>query len=142
MFFPKKLFFLGLQTKKQKTMALTEAQKDAFNDWMLELLNNAANAAAIAAAKPGVTYDTAGTITYLTGKETAYAGKEGIVTAKETELKDANKEANAALNDWYKASSAAADAIVGHVGKDHPLAIAIRDKRDSFTHDSPTPPTA
>lgn len=122
-------------------MALTEAQKDAFNDWMLELLNDPDNKAAIIAAKPGITFDTPGTITHLTSKETAYAGLEGKVTAAKSALKTANENANKGLNDWYIASSAAADAIVGHVGKDHPLAEEIRNKRDSFTHDSPVPPT-
>lgn len=121
-------------------MALTEAQKDAFNDWILELLNNADNKAAIIAAKPGVTFDTAGSITFLGTKETAYNGLEGIVTAKKNELKTANDNANTGLNNWYKASSDVADAVVGHVGKSHPLAILIRNKRDSFTHDSPAPP--
>jgi hypothetical protein len=120
---------------------MTEAQKDAFNDFMLELLNNAANKAAIIAAKPGVTFDTAGTITLLEAKETAYTGLEGIVTAKKTELKDANSNANDGLNDWYKLSSSSADALVGHLGEDHPLSQEIRGKRGSFTHDSPvTPP--
>ena len=50
--------------------------------------------------------------------------------------------ANDAMNDKYKASSNAADAVVGHVGKTHPLAILIRDKRDSMDHASPTPPTS
>jgi len=122
-------------------MALTEAQKDAFCDWMLELLNDAGNQATIIAAKPGVNYDTAGTITHLQGKETAYAGLEGKVTDAQAALATANANANAGLEAWYVASSAAADAIVGHVGKSHPLAIQIRDKRDSFTHASPvTPP--
>jgi len=122
-------------------MSLTEAQKDAFSDWMLELLNDAGNQATIIAAKPGVTYDTAGTITHLQGKETAYAGLEGKVTDAQSDLAIANTNANAGLDAWYAASSAAADAVVGHVGKSHPLAVLIRNKRDSFTHASPvTPP--
>lgn len=120
-------------------MSLTEAQKDAFNDWMLEVLNNPANQAAITAAKPGVNFDTAGNVTFLQGKETAYDGLEGIVTSKKAELKTAHENANKGLEDWYKASSDVADAIVGHVGKTHPLAIQIRDKRDSFSHASPVP---
>lgn len=114
---------------------MTEAQKNAFNDYMLDLLKDTDNAAAIAAAKPGVTYDTTGTVTHLEGKKTAYTGLEGIVVAKESDLKTANVNANNGLNDWYKSSSAAADAIVGHVGKNHPLAVAIRDKRDSMSHE-------
>ena len=70
-------------------MALTEAQKDAFNDWFLDLLNDADNKAAITAAKPGVTFDTAGTVTFLESKETAYDGLEGIVTARKAELPSA-----------------------------------------------------
>jgi hypothetical protein len=122
-------------------MSLTEAQKNAFNDWFLDMLENADNQAAIVAAKPGITFDTTGTITHLKGKETAYDGKEGIVTAAETALKNANLEANVTLDDWYTASSSAAEAIIGHVGKNHALAIAIRDKRGSFEHASPEPET-
>jgi hypothetical protein len=122
-------------------MALTEAQKDAFNDWMLDLLKDPANKAAILAAKPGVTFDTPGFTTLLTAKDTAYAGKEGVVVALKAQLATANSVANNALNDWYKESSNVADAVVGHCGKDHPLSKLIRDKRDSFSHASPTPPT-
>lgn len=121
-------------------MALTEAQREAFNHWMLELLKNPANKLAIDAAKPGVTFDSAGNVTLLEGKETAYQGKEGVIVSLEQQLKTANKDANDSLNDWYKASSNAADAVVGHVGKTHPLASLIRNKRDSFDND-PTPPT-
>ena len=122
-------------------MALTEAQKDAFNDWMLDLLKDPANKATITAAKPGVAFDTPGLVTLLTGKDTAYAGKEGVIVNLKAQLKTANDAANTALNDWYKASSDAADAVVGHCGKDHPLSKLIRDKRDSMSHASPTPPT-
>jgi len=119
--------------------ALTEAQKDAFNDWMLDLLQNPDNQAEIIAAKPGVTFDTAGTITHLQGKETAYDGKEGIVTALESQKQTAVKVANTFLDDWYKSSSAAADAVVGHCGKDHKLSKLIRNKRDSMSHEAPPP---
>ena len=122
-------------------MALTEAQKDAFNDWMLDLLKDPANKAAILAAKPGVAFDTTGIVTLLTAKDTAYAGKEGIVVGIKAQLVTANKNANDTLNDWYKESSNVADAVVGHCGKDHPLSKAIRNKRDSFSHASPTPAT-
>ena len=122
-------------------MALTEAQKDAFNDWMLDLLKDPANKAAILAAKPGVTFDTPGYTTLLTAKDTAYAGKEGIVVGIKAQLVTANKNANDTLNDWYKESSNVADAVVGHCGKDHPLSKLIRNKRDSMDNESPTPPT-
>ncbi|HLG36153.1 MAG TPA: hypothetical protein VI757_14845 [Bacteroidia bacterium] len=122
-------------------MAQTEAQKNAFSDWMLELLKDADNAAAIAAANPTVTFDTPGTVALLTAKDAAYQGKEGAIVALEQSLRTANAAANDAMNDKYKASSNAADAVVGHVGKTHPLAILIRDKRDSMDNESPTPPT-
>ena len=120
---------------------LTEATKNAFSDWMLDVLKDPANKAAIDAAKPGVTFDTAGTVTLLTSKQTAYMGKEGKIVALKDQLKVANDDANHALNDKYKESSNAADAVVGHCGKDHPLSKLIRNKRDSFSHSSPTPPT-
>ena len=122
-------------------MALTEAQKNAFSDWMLDLLKNPDNKAAIDAAKPGVTFDTAGTVTLLTAKDTAYQGKEGVVANLKQSLVTANADANTAMNDKYKTSSNAADSVVGHCGKDHALSKLIRDKRDSFDHASPTPPT-
>ena len=122
-------------------MSLTEATKNAFSDWMLDLLKDHANKIAIDAAKPGVTFDTAGTVTLLTAKETAYIGKEVKIVAATDALRVANSDANTALEDKYKASSNAADAVVGHVGKSHPLAILIRNKRDSFDHASPKPPT-
>lgn len=120
---------------------LTEAQKNAFNDWMLDLLKDPNNKAAIAAAKPGVTFDTAGIITLLEAKETVYDGKEGIIVDIKQKLVTANKNANDSMNDWYKESSNTADGVVGHCGKDHPLSKLIRNKRDSFDRDSPTPPT-
>ena len=118
-------------------MALTEAQKDAFADWMIDLLGNADNQATITAAKPGVTFDSAGMLTHLKAKETVYEGKEGILTSLETQKVAAVKAANDSLNDLYKSSSETADSIVGHVGKDHPLAVSIRNKRDSMSHDGP-----
>jgi len=122
-------------------MALTEAQKNAFSDWMLDLLKDPQNKIAIDAAKPGVTFDTPGTVTLLEAKDTAYQGTEGIVVDFKAKLVTANKNANDAMNDKYKASSNAADSVVGHCGKDHPLSHLIRDKRDSMDHDSPPPPT-
>jgi len=122
-------------------MSLSEPQKDAFSDWVLDLLKDATTKATILAAKPGVTFDTPGIVTLLESKETAYDGKEGIVTGIKAQLVTANKNANDALNDWYKESSNVADAIVGHCGKDHPLSKEIRNKRDSFTHASPAPAT-
>jgi len=120
---------------------LTEAQKNAFSDWMLDLLKDADNKAAIVAANPDVNFDTAGTVTLLETKDTAYQGKEGAIVSLEQQLKTANADANTAMNDKYKASSNAADAVVGHCGKDHPLSKLIRNKRDSFDHASPAPPT-
>src|SRR5688572_11498489 len=119
--------------------ALTEAQKDAFSDWMLELLLNPQNQADITAAKPGVTFDTIGTISHLQGQETAYAGKEGIVTSLDQQKQTAVGVANTYLNNWYKGSSEAADALVGHLGKNHKLSKIIRNKRDSFSQNPPPP---
>jgi len=122
-------------------MAQTEAQKNAFSDWMLDLLKNPENRLAIEAAKPGVTFDTAGNVTLLTGKLTAQEGKEGKIVSLQGQLKTANADANTAMNDRYTASSSSAEAVVGHCGKDHPLSHLIRNKRDSMDHASPTPPT-
>jgi len=122
-------------------MAQTEAQKNAFSDWMLDLLKDPQNKTTIETAKPGVTFDTAGNVTLLTGKLTAQTGKEGKIVSLQEQLKTANADANTAMNDRYKSSSDAADAVVGHVGKTHPLATLIRNKRDSMDHASPTPPT-
>ena len=113
-------------------MALTEAQKLAFSKWMKEQLKNPDNQKQIKEAKPGVSYDTEGNLKSLDGKETAYEGAEGKVTALDAQKQQAVKEANEKLEEFYKISSELVESLVGHLGKDHKPSKLLRNKRDSM----------
>lgn len=114
-------------------MAMTEAQKAAFAKWMREVLTE--NKDEIQNAKPGVTFDVDGYAKMLDGKSSAYDGAEGKIVKLDNEKKQAVKEANDKLNDWYKAGSEVADTVVGQVGKDSKLGKIIRNKRDSMSNE-------
>ena len=114
-------------------MALTEAQKIAFSEWMKDQMNDPGIQKQIKEAKPGVTFDIDGNLKNLLEKEKTYEGAEGKITDLEALKQKAVLEANQKLEELYKTSSELVKSLVGHLGKDHKLSKILRNKRDSMS---------
>src|SRR3972149_8513558 len=114
-------------------MALTEAQKIAFSEWMKDQMNDPGIQKQIKEAKPGVTFDIDGNLKNLLEKEKTYEGAEGKITDLEALKQKAVLEANQKLEELYKTSSELVESLVGHLGKDHKLSKILRNKRDSMS---------
>ncbi len=118
-------------------MALTEAQKVAFSEWMEDILKeNREDIEQAALNNKGVAFDTTGYITSLVAKETDYAGEEGKVTKLQAALQAQNKVANEKLDEYYKFASDAVEAVIGAIGKEHKLSGLLRNKRDSMANEA------
>ncbi|MBI4931026.1 MAG: hypothetical protein HY841_09710 [Bacteroidetes bacterium] len=114
-------------------MALTEAQKLAFSEWMKDEMKDPGIQKQIKEAKPGVTFDIDGNIKILEEKAKTYEGAEGKITDLEALKQKAVLEANEKLEGYYKISSELVESLVGHLGKDHKLSKILRNKRDSMS---------
>ena len=111
-------------------MTLTEADKLAFGEWMEAALT--ANKETIINAKPDIPFAVDGYVNMLTEKHGKVKEAEGELARLRQEKVEQTKIANEMLKNYYKASSELADALVGHLGKDHELSKLIRNKRDSM----------
>ncbi len=111
-------------------MTLTEAEKLAFGEWMDTTLN--ANKETIVQAKPDIPFAVEGYTKTLAEKHGKIKEAEGELTRLKQEKQRQTEIANEALKDYYNAASELADALVGHLGKDHTLSKLIRDKRSSM----------
>ncbi|ODS40994.1 MAG: hypothetical protein A7315_02290 [Candidatus Altiarchaeales archaeon WOR_SM1_79] len=111
-------------------MALTEAEKLAFGEWMDTTLD--ANKETILNAKPDIPFGVDGYKTLLAEKHAKVKGAEGELARLEQEKQRQTAIANDSLKDYYKTASELADALVAHLGKDHKLSNLIRDKRGSM----------
>ena len=113
-------------------MSLTASEKDEFSTWMLKTIKESADI--IAAANPSVTYDVAGNLANLQAKDDAYKAEMGkIAPLKAAAIKQVGV-VNDLRDDEYKVSSAIADSVSGHMGKDNTLSIIIHQKRDSLSN--------
>lgn len=116
--------------------SLTEAQQLAFSYWMKDLLTENKTDIEEAATKKGITFDTDGYLKQFSEKETSYKGEEGKETKLTQQLRTQTKSTNATLGDWYKSASAAVEAVIGAIGKEHKLSVIMRNKRDSMANEA------
>ena len=114
-------------------MALTEAQKLAFSEWMKDQMNDPGIQKQIKEAKPGVLFDIEGSLKNLLEKEKSYEGAEGKITDLEALKQIAVREANQKLEELYKTASELVESLVGHLTKEHKLSKILRNKRDSMS---------
>jgi len=111
-------------------MTLTEAEKLAFGEWMETTLT--ANTETITQAKPDIPFAVEGYTKTLAEKHGKLKEAEGQLARLKQEKHKQTEIANDTLKDYYNAASELADALVGHLGKDHTLSKLIRDKRSSM----------
>ncbi len=113
-------------------MSMTRSLKSVFARWFISILK--ANKTTIETSNPNITFDVTGHVTELETKETAFVDEEGKVSALVQAKVDMVKSVNDKLDDFYVASSASAESVIGHLGKDHTLSKIISKQRDSMVN--------
>ena len=111
-------------------MALTYAQKFSFAETVAEILTQNKK-----------TFQDAGLdadkkIAPLLEKNKKVTVADSKQESLKAELKRATEDAVSAVDDSYKAASSLLDAMVGTIGKDHPLAKRLRQLRDQMAKEA------
>lgn len=107
--------------------ALTEAQQRSFIRQMIEILQ--ANQAELKAQG----YDAAAKVKVLSAKSATAEKAEGIQLQAMATLKTKTADSVKATKEAYELASAQVEAVVGALGKKHPLAQKVKGMRDAMS---------
>jgi len=113
-------------------MSMTASTKDEFSTWMMKTVKESQSE--IEDHDPAITFDVTGHLANMDAKDATLKGEVGKVAPLKAAAIKQVKIVKDLREDEYKAASALADAVSGHLGKNHPLSIIIHQKRESLSN--------